>query len=724
MSDPSPLPNTSLSSFALQPLVVALACGGAVGAAHANTAPDTADEQQVRTLETVEATGSRIPDSASPKFTVALVNTPKSVTVIPQDIIQQRGVTSLLDVLRTTPGITLGSGEGGTPMGDRPFIRGYEASTDMMIDGVRDLGRFAHESFNIEQVEVAKGPGSAYSGRGSTGGSINMVSKKPLNEERASASIGLGSDAYRRVTLDNNYLISPNIALRLNAMAHEAQPPGRDIKSAERWGLAPSITFGLNNAFQATLSYYLLRQDDMPDQGHPMDPVTNQPVKVRRGNFYGVWGRDERRNDADTGTLELNYTFDNGITIRNLTRRGETISQYIFSRPTIHIPTGLVNRASRTGNRRSRTLANQTDVHGQLATGPITHNFAAGLEFSREELHTGATVPAGASIDVDRTDLHNPTPWDPYTGPGIKSFSRDYNNLTNKTNTRAAYLFDTLEFSPQWLANLGMRFDDYDVRGGNAATSPRNHSTMFNYQVGLVFKPADNGSIYTSFATSSNPSGETQGQSGGADGAPGGGLGGTRPNLDPEKNRSVELGTKWDLFDDQLALTAAVFRTEKTNQRAVDPGTGDIALIGNNRTRGFELGVSGNVTEQWSVFGGYTWLDPKMIDAGRNEQLNGRLLKFIAKHSFSVWSTYQITDDFSFGGGAYYMSGRFMNDANTISVPSYWRFDLMASYRVNPKLDLNVNNLTDEIIYEGSHVGIFANVGPGRLTMLTANFRF
>jgi len=661
MSDSSP--NTSLSSFALQPLVVALACGGALSTAQASDTPASENNEQVRTLETVESTGKRMQNSASPKFTVPLLNTPKSVTVIPQDIIQQRGVTSLLDVLRTTPGITLGSGEGGTPMGDRPFIRGYEASTDMMIDGVRDLGRFAHESFNIEQVEVAKGPGSAYSGRGSTGGSINMVSKKPLAEERASASIGLGSDAYRRVTLDNNYLISPNIAFRVNAMAHEAQPPGRDIKSAERWGLAPAITFGLNNAFKATLSYYLLRQDDMPDQGHPMDPVAMRPVKVRRDNFYGVWGRDERRNDADIGTLELNYTFDNGITLRNLTRRGETISQYIFSRPTVHVPTGLVERGVRQGNRRARTLANQTDAHGQFNTGPITHHFAAGLEFSREELHTGATAP-NAAVAVGRTDLQNPTPWDAYTGPGIKSFSRVYNNLTNKTHTRAAYLFDTLEFSPQWLANLGMRFDDYDVRGGSAPTSPRNHSTMFNYQVGLIFKPADNGSIYASFATSSNPSGETQGGSGGADGAAGGGLGGNRPNLDPEKNRSIELGSKWDLFDEQLAVSAAVFRTEKTNQRANDPVTGDIMLIGNNRTRGFELGVSGNITEQWSMFGGYTWLDPKMIDAGRNTAINGNRLKFIAKQSFSLWSTYQMTQDFSLGGGAYYMSDRFMNDAN------------------------------------------------------------
>jgi len=720
MSDSTP--TSSLSGFALQPLVVALACGGAVGAAHANTEPDAA-EQQVRTLETVEATGSRIPDSASPKFTVALVNTPKSVTIIPQEVMQERGATSLLDVLRTTPGITLGSGEGGTPMGDRPFIRGYEASTDMMIDGVRDLGRFSHESFNIEQVEVVKGPGSAYSGRGSTGGSINMVSKKPRADNAFSASLGIGADEYTRGTADANWRISESVALRLNAMKHQGKTPGHDTKKNDRWGLAPSLTFGMNSATQATLSYYALRANDMPNQGHPMDTglpdARGEPVRVRRDNFYGIWGRDKRRNESDIATLEVGHTFANGWHLRNVLRDGESINKYVMSRPTIDTD-GTVVRGVRASNRKSEVFANQTDLQGHFNLAGMQNEVVIGFEYSKEELRTGDT-PATRDMGMPNTDLHNPTPWDPYNGPGLSDFSNHYDTLTNRTHSKGLYAFDTIHITNQWLANIGIRYDDYEITDGTRT----NAVDFWNYQLGLVYKPAPNGSVYISYGTSSNPSGETQGQAGGADGPAGGTIAGGRDNLDPEKNRSFEIGTKWDVLNNQMALTAAIFRTEKRNQRATDPVTGDIALVGSNRTTGFELGAAGSITPRWTLFAGYTYLDPEMLDDGAGGNAGNRL-KFIAKSSMSAWSTYRITDQFTLGGGANYMSHRWMNDANTIGVPAYWRFDAMATYRVNRQLDfrLNVLNIGDKTIYEGSHVGIFANVGPGRTMMLTANYRF
>lgn len=663
--------------------------------------------------------------TASPKFTAPLLDTPKSVVVIPQTVIQERGVTSLADVLRTTPGITLGSGEGGTPMGDRPFIRGYEASTDIMIDGVRDLGRFAHEAFNVESIEVVKGPGSAYSGRGSTGGSINMVSKRPQPANAASGSIGVGSDDYLRLTADGNWRLAESAALRINAMKHENHVPGRDTNKAKRWGLAPSLTFGIDGPTQATLSYYVLRADDTPDLGHPfdtgLDGAKGKPVKVDRDNFYGVRARDARRNDADIATVELKHRFDNGFQLRNVTRHSETISQYIMSRPTIHAASGTVNRDVRLGNRQNKTFANQTDLHGTFSAGTVDNEFVIGLEYAKEELRTGDT-PATAAFAVGRTGLHHPTPGDAYTGPGLSSFSSRYDSLGNRTHAKAVYVFNTARFSPQWELNAGVRYDDYKATDGSVT----NHSEFFNYQLGLVYKPAANGSVYLAYGTSSNPSGETAGQSGGADGAAGGGLGGGRDRLDPEKNRSLELGTKWNVLNDQLALTAAIFRTEKTNQRATDPVTGDVALIGNNRTTGFELGAAGNLTPNWTVFGGYTYLDPEMTDGGGDGSTDGKRLKFIAKNSFSVWSTYKVTPAFTVGGGANYMSHRWMNDANTLGVPSYWRYDAMLSYKVNRHLELQLNvlNLTDETIYEGSHVGLFANVGPGRSGMLTANFKY
>lgn len=672
-------------------------------------------------VDEVEVVGRRAGEPTGPQFTAPLKDTPKSVTVISRELIEQRGAASLADVLRTTPGISLGSGEGGTPVGDRPFIRGYEASTDIFIDGVRDLGRFAHESFNIEQVEIIKGPGSAYSGRGSTGGSINMVSKRPRADNFLSGSVGAGTDQYMRSALDMNRMITDKFAVRLNLMHHYADTPGRDHITAERYGLAPSLAYRLSESTSIHLGYYMLRADDVPDLGHPFAVNgSGEPAKVRRDNFYGVVGRDARRNNADIGTLTLEHEFANGFQLTNVSRLAESTSQYIMSRPTIHAASGLVNRDVRTGNRRSETWANQSALRGAVNVAGLRNQFVLGLDFAEEKLLTGAT-PAATLFAVGRADLVNPDANAPvYRGPTLADFSDDYSDLSNRTRTQAAYVFNTVDFNDKWSLNLGLRYDDYDVTDGAVS----NRSKFWNYQAGLVYKPRENGSIYLSYGTSSNPSGETAGQSGGADGSAGGGLGGSRPNLDPEENRSFELGTKWDVFNDRLSLTAAIFETEKTNQRATDPTTGEVALIGNNRTRGVELGFSGNVTDAWAIYGGYTYLDPKMLDDGAGSN-DGNRLKFIAQNSFSVWSTYQI-QKFTVGGGATYMSDRWMDDANTLGVPAYWRYDLMGSYAIddNVNVRVNVQNLSDETIYEGSHVGLFANVGAGRSGFVTLNFNF
>ena len=706
----------------LQPVAVLIGLAFPAAAVHAQAQPAAPSLAPVTVTAPAETSGYKVEESASPKFTAPLVDTPKSVTIIPREVIEDRGANSLADVLRTTPGISMGSGEGGTPVGDRPFIRGYEASTDMQIDGVRDLGRFAHEAFNVEQVEVVKGPGSAYSGRGATGGSINLVSKQPRNENFIRGSVGLGTDSYGRLTLDVNRVLTDGVAARLNLMKHKADVPGRDTVDQDRWGIAPSVKFGLTGPTSVTLSYYGLRADDVPDLGHPFDTglpgARGVPVKVNRDNFYGVVGRDQRRNDADMFTALAEHRFANGFQLTNTTRWAQSKSLYIMSRPTVHAASRMVNRDWRAGNRKNETVANQTDLTGTFHIGGLENNFAAGLEFSREQLFAGGT---GTTTNVSRTNLYFPNPYDPaYLGTTIRHFDGKY-ALTNKTTTRAAYFFNTLKISPAWEVNAGLRFDSYKVSDGSVSRS----DSLWNYQLGVVYKPAPNGSIYLSYGTSSNPSGETTGQSGGADGAAGGGLGGTRANLEPEKNRSIELGTKWNFMNDKLAFTAAMFETKKKNQRATDPITGDVALIGNNRTRGVELGLSGNITPAWSVFAGYTHLDPKMLADGSGGNA-GKRLKFIARNSMSLWTTYKITPAWTVGGGATYMSHRWMNDANTLGVPSYWRYDAMVSYAINKNVDLRLNllNLSDKLIYEGSHVGLFANVAPGRSAMLTANFKF
>jgi len=655
--------------------------------------------------------------SSSPKFTAPLRETPKSITIITDTLMQERAVTSLADALRTTPGITFGAGEGGTPLGDRPFIRGYEASTDIMIDGIRDVGRMSHEAFNVEQVEIVKGPGSAFAGRGSTGGTINLVSKTARQENFVAGSLKLGTDQLRRTTVDvNQYLPEQNMAFRLNAMKHEADTPGRDDVEVTRWGLAPTFSFGLNTDTRGTLSYYHLQSDDIPDQGHPVSLITNKPVKVDRNNFYGFADRDFRKTSTDLATLQLEHDFNEHLTLRNTVRGGRSMQDYIMSRPTLTVKQeqdGVVARgAARGRNVVNTSLINQTDIFGKFSTGSIGHSYIAGLEFSRENIDNKARYnPRGSDLG----DLNNPNPHDPYAPVRLG----DGSHSEVKHNNRAAYLMDTLALHEQWDLNLGVRYDNYHVRD----SSQSNKSNLWNYQAGIVFKPVSYGSIYLAYGTSSNPSGETAGQSGGADGPAGGGLN----SLKPEKSRSIELGTKWDVLNERLSLTAAVFKTEKTDGRSFDPVTGEVALTGNSEVQGFEMGATGHITDRWELSAGYTYLDAKTVKyANSTQNFDGNRSKFIAPNSASVWSTYALTDRWKVGAGANYMDERYLDDANTRTLDAYWRYDAMVAYRVNKNLDLqfNVLNLTDETIYDASHVGMFATVAPGRSAELTANVRF
>ncbi len=665
----------------------------------------------------------KVDEMSSPKFTAPLREVPKSITIINEALIKERGATSLTDVLRTTPGITLGAGEGGTPLGDRPFIRGFEASTDIQIDGLRDLGRMSHEAFNVESVEIVKGPGSAYNGRGSTGGSINLVSKAAKAEDFIAGSVTMGTDQLWRNTLDiNQYLPEQDLAFRLNAMKHEADTPGRDDVEVKRWGIAPTITWGLQGPTRVTASYYHQETDDIPDQGHPISLITNKPADVDRDNFYGLVDRDFRKTSADLATLLIEHEFTPQLTVRNTLRGGRSMQNYVMSRPVFanvaQEQNGLVGRGFRPRNVVNTSVLNQTDLFGTFHTGGIKHSYSAGLEVSRETItdkdkHAGNNGRPG--------NLYNPNPHDGGWTllPGTGEVTSKY-----QTEVKSLYAFDTLALHEQWDLNLGLRYDDYDVKNrveGGASSS----SELWNYQVGVVFKPMPNGSIYLSYGTSSNPSGENT-QSGGADGAGAGNLNGNKANLDPEKSRSVELGTKWDVFNEQLSLTAAVFRTEKTNARVTDPISGLVALDGDQRVTGIEFGVTGRITDAWAVWGGYTYLDAEVVKSGGDGSNDGNRSKFIAPNSFSLWSSYDLTDRWTVGAGANYMDQRYMNDANTVSIDDYWRYDAMVAYKVNKNLDLQLNvlNLTDETIYDASHVGLFATVAPGRSAELTANFRF
>jgi catecholate siderophore receptor len=745
---------------------LALTMLATLGMSAAHAAPDNVVDQSIPTVQVTGA--NQAPVSANTKFTAPLVDTPKSVTVVPADVISQTGAVSLTDALRTVPGITIGAGEGGNPVGDNLFIRGYNAQTDTYIDGIRDAGSQSREVFNIEQVEVVKGPNSAYGGRSSAGGGVNLVSKTAQAYDFNSASVGIGSDKYRRITGDVNRVlgngVGSNSAFRLNFMAHENDVPGRKVVGGNRWGVAPTVTFGLNGPDRAIVSLYHLTSHEIPDTGIPFNnPVTTgadvakngngTPFAVDRETFYGLANRDFRDTRSDVATIDLRHEFSRNLALRNVTRYGKSNNDYVWTQPDDSkgntVRYGTVWRRANTRATETRTFANVTSLTGELTAAGMKHSFNAGVEFDRETTDrstwlftpgtnnplTGTfTCPgSGAATLYNCTTLVNPNPYDPWV------YSRSLSGaLTHvSTKTRAAYAFDTVEINPQWLLNLGVRRDDFQSTLNTlpTATTVAAHAVVdtnfVSTQAGIVYKPSKNGSIYLSYASSATPPGND-----GGDGLDA--LTAAVQNLQPQRSRNIELGSKWDLLPGgRLSITGALFKSTMNNARVTSPD-GTVQNVGRKKVQGVELGFSGKITPGWTVFGGYTWLDAEIADNGyvntgstatpvwTPSPFNGNRFPTTPKNSATLWTSYAFTKDFTAGLGMSAMSTVYANVNNNKHVPGYARFDAMASYALNKdiSLQLNLQNLADKLYFDKVSSPHYAGVAPGRSATLTANFKF
>jgi catecholate siderophore receptor len=687
----------------------------------------------------------------SGKFTAPLLDTPKSVMVISNELIEEQGATSLVEALKNAPGITFNAGEGGRPAGDNLKIRGFDAGADVFIDGIRDGGSQTRDIFALEQIEVLKGPASAYAGRGATGGAINLISKKPGSENFLDTTFGGGTDEYLRATVDTNYLLTDSVAVRLNLLEHQSDVPGRDGVFIDHQGIAPSLTLGLGSPTRLTADYYWYRTDDMPDYSIPYgrnadnSEPAGPPVAVDRENFYGLLNRDFQETGADIGTLRFEHGFGDSLTLRNTTRYGDTSNDYIVTNPddsSANVPNGAVLRNTKSRNSTTITKANLTDLTARFRTGDTSHTFTAGIEIGNESMHNrnyeveilfgedavedfanscSAPGAVGAASNYNCTTLENPNPHDPWTGTITPSDTATIAEI----GTRSVYAFDTMEFNEQWSVNLGLRYDDYRTEqlteGPDEFTDLTNDADFWNHQLGLVYKPAANGSIYVSYGTSSNPSGNTLG-----DGTEN--IGEGNAHLEPERIRNYEVGTKWDLFGDRLSLTTAAFHAEKSNARVpVEPGRGALEeTIGEQRVIGAELGLYGQISENWGVYASYTRLNSEIVDDGPIEVDEGNDFPNTPKDSASLWTTYSILPNLSIGAGATHVGRRYGNTENTVWAPSYTIYDAMASFAIGERVDLqlNIKNLSDETYYVRPYSSHYAALGPARSAVLTASVEF
>ncbi|HEX5704167.1 MAG TPA: TonB-dependent siderophore receptor [Pyrinomonadaceae bacterium] len=652
---------------------------------------------------------------SSTKYTAPLLDTPQTITVISKEVIEQQGATTLRDVLKNVPGLTIAAGEGGNPAGDNLTLRGFSARSDIFVDGVRDLSPVSRDPFNLEQVEVVKGPGSVYTGRGSTGGSINLLNKTPGLKRSFAGTLDFGSDSTRRATADINTPIGDSVAFRLNLLAHHSGVAGRDVVEFGRWGVAPSLTLGLGKPTRATISYYKLKQNNLSDYGIPWVPVTNnalvefrdRPAPVPRNTFYGLRNRDFEALDSDLFTLKFERDFNDKLSLRNQLRFSNS------SRDSIATPPRFANNNSTDINREMRSWItedkvwdNQTDFMARFSTGTVEHVLVTGVDFMREN-NVRRTRTAGNMP----TTLLNPNPDDVFTGP--ITISPIVGDVT--ANSQALYLFDTAKLGTKWELNGGLRWDRFDADGITITGVPVSRvDRMLSVRAGVVFKPLPQGAVYASYGNSLNPSLE--------------GLSYNTANIviDPEKTYTVEAGSKWNFFNGRMLVSGAVFRVEKLNARTpgILPGDPPQVLEGKQRVDGLELSVEGNVTKDWHLLAGYTFLDSQTLASNVPAEI-GKELVNTPRSSFNVWSTYRLPSGVHFGGGARFVDRRFGNTINTRFVDAYWTIDAMASYPISKHIDLKLNlfNLSDTYYFDrigGGHIV----PGPGRAAMLSTSFRF
>ena len=707
--------------------------------------PAAMDAQDSTNLGTVDVNGRRVRrEAASAEFVAPLVDTPRAVTIIPQQVIEQIGATSLQDLLRTSPGITLGAGEGGQPLADRPFIRGQASGNNIFVDGIRDPGGQQREVFNLEQVEIVKGPDSVYSGRGSGGGSINLSSKSPQLSDFTHVSAGVGTDSYLRGTIDQNWRIDDTTAFRINVLAAEGDVAGRNAVDYDKLGVAAALGLGLGTDTSAVLSFFYLDSNQMPDYGIPLytkrgganAPRENDEgvLNVPYDTFYGLTARDYLNNSVKSVTLKLEHRFSETLAIRNVTRYAETLNDYVVTNPgdggnaVLIGDTWWMKRGLKSRWNPVATTANVTELFGSFTTGGIKHNFDLGAEFSHEVNDnasytvtslTGTACPLPLT-GVDCTPLYNPNPNDPWTGTKVRGAV-----TSNTTDTKAVFAFDSIELGEKWLLNLGVRWDDYSVDGVTAGVAVPEASWDFvNYQVGLVYKPTRNTSVYASYATSSTPP-TIAGGDGNSSATP------AQAVLDPEDTTSFEIGAKASLFRDQLQLSAAVFSLKRENASVVVDGVA--SQVGEVEVKGVELGVSGNITPQWQVFGGYTFQDSELVKAATGNVNIGDPLANTPKHSASLFTTYRVVPKLAVGGGVYYVSrsnggnqGGAGGGANGIYAPAYTRVDAFASYDLSERatLQLNVQNVGDERYILRTNGVHHADPAPGRSATIALNYRF
>jgi catecholate siderophore receptor len=733
-------------------------------------APSSSRDEPDPSADVVEVFGERMEQGLGTRYTAPLLETPQTITLVPREIMDQQNLLTMREVLSTLPGITFTAGEGGGGYGDGVNLRGYTASSDISTDGVRDSAQYSRtDPFNLEQLELVSGANSVYTGAGSVGGSINLVTKRPTGMSGTVLEFAGGDDSYGRFTLDSESQVGDVANVRLNVMAHQNDVPGRDVESYERWGIAPSVELG-GESTRVTLSYLRQEDDNVPQYGVPYalglyndGPLPGVPTNA----YYGYSNLDTQEIGVDAFATIVDHEFSDRFALRNLTR-WQQVEQFTFvdqPQGTWCVETGInpwtgaacatpgvfvPNRGGTVRDTQNEIVVNQTDFTLAFATGGLQHTLVTGFSLSNESFHrdngNGLRNPLGETPNPVLPPMSIANPDHVYTGPVNIIYTQ---RADGEVDNQAAYVFDRVQLSERFEINVGLRYENNEAFSRLATIQTpyppppaepvvvqnpdaRNVDHLGSYRLGFVYKPSQSSSIYVAQGNSETPSQASV--NGTCDFV-------TSCNVDPEEAESFEIGGKIDL-NSQLSLTAAVFRNERSSFRVPsgDPAIPEQQLDGNSVVDGVALGAAGVIGTRWSIFGNYTYLDSEVIQSVSDQALYGGTIDILAgdplpntpEHSASIWATYRIAEAFTIGYGVTYQGdytfARTSATAELYYTDAYLSHRAMAMYEWNDSLalQLNVDNVTDEEYYErirNNATSGWATPAAGRSAVLSLTWR-
>jgi catecholate siderophore receptor len=734
----------------------------------------------VQAKDTVLVTSSVPNEVTMMKFTEPLIDTPQTINVVPQFVLKDQGITTLRDSLRNVPGISLAAGEAGA-QGDNLTIRGFTARNDIFLDGIRDFGSYYRDSFNYEQVEALEGPAGVQFGRGSTGGVINQESKVPTVQRVMNVQPVFGTDGTRRLTVDVNeplLNVMGGAAIRVNAMGQEGGVAGRDYAQNRRFGVAPSVSVGLNTSTQATLSYVHLQENDTPDYGLPW--FYNGVAPSNRHSYYGFPNDNFLRTSDDIVTAKVDHQFSPSLNLHTIARwanypRNAQITEpqicsnapasvpvggvvsspptmaYDTTKPCAYTPTTApslitqVNRNQIQVKSVEGDLWDQTEFAARFKTHGVSHALVAGVEGGQEisnPIRTSYTINKVNTVPT--TTLLNPNAEQPFAGtPYITSI------VHTKSQSVGLYFVDTVKLGRLFELSGGVRWDRFDTgynlyqptppKGGTVTAPVAPISQVVSkptYRAAFVYKPSSHGSVYFDYGTSFNPSAESLS------------LSVSTAILPPEENETYEVGAKWAFLNERLMVEGAWFRTEKDNARETDPtNSNNVVLAGNQLVKGVQFSAVGRLPEGVDLVFGYAYLSSDVIYSMFFPTSVGYPLANVPKQTFNAFLTHRLPWRLNGGLGGNYVGSR--TASSTVpyvptgyavnpngpgyvvtsvamkQVPGYWSFNAMVKRPLTERLELqaNVYNLLNRYFIDLPHPSHLIP-GAGVNALLGVNFKF